>query len=317
MKKMLALFLALAMALSLVACGAEKPAEPADASAAPETIGTVGMSISTLSNPFFVTLTEGAEAEAADLGIELITTDAGDDAAKQAADIEELLGKGIDVLVVNPVDADAIAASVEAAAEKGVKVIAVDRRVNGAEVDCTIASDNHDGAAMATEFIVNALGEDAVVAEITGTAGSSATIERGAGCRSVLLPGEAIKDVNDEAGETVVNITSECGNFNREGGKAAMEAILAANPDVQAVFAHNDEMALGAIEAIAGKDIMVVGFDATEDGLAAIKEGTMAATVAQRPELMGATAMETAQKIIVGKSFLKDIAVDVALVTAD
>lgn len=317
MKKLFALFLSLAMVLSLAACGGgNKPADPAPAeSAAPAaSLGTVGLSVSTMENPFFVTLTDGAKSAAADANIDLITTDAGDDAAKQNADIEELIGKNIDVLIVNPVDSDAVASAVQAAQEKGIKVIAVDRKVNGVDVDCSISSDNHDGAAMATEYIINTLGEDAKVAEITGTPNASATIERGEGFRSVILPGE---DIVNGDGTAVVSIPSECGNFSREDGKAAMEAILAATPDVQAVFAQNDEMALGAIEAIGDKDIMIVGFDATEDGLAAIKDGKMAATVAQRPELMGETAVETAAKLLNGKNILKDIPVDVHLVTAE
>jgi ribose transport system substrate-binding protein len=98
---------------------------------------------------------------------------------------------------------------------------------------------------------------------------------------------------------------------------SVMENMLQANPDIQCVFAHNDEMALGALEAVAGKNIVVAGFDATDDAIAAIKEGKMAATVAQKPDLMGATAVETAQKLINGESVEKSIPVEVKLVTKD
>lgn len=98
-----------------------------------------------------------------------------------------------------------------------------------------------------------------------------------------------------------------------------MENILQANPDVQAVFAANDEMALGAVEAIegAGKTVMVVGFDATDDAVAAINEGRMAATIAQQPELIGKTAVENAVKLIAGEAIEASIPVEVALVTAE
>ena len=300
MKKITALFLALSMALSLIACSA--PSQPAEAEKAAS--GKVGMSISTMANPFFVTLTEGAKAEAADLGLELITADAADDAAQQEADIRDMISKSVDVLIVNPVDSDKVAAVVEEAINAGIKVIAVDRLVNGVKVDCTIASDNLDGAAMATEYIINTLGRDVQVAELVGTPNASATIERGTG-------------FNNTAENTLDVVASEVANFNRADGKAAMEKILAANPDVKAVFAHNDEMALGALEAINGQDIMVVGFDATDDAIAAIKDGKMAATVAQRPELMGQTAIETANKLIIGKNILNTIAVDVHLVNQE
>ena len=93
-----------------------------------------------------------------------------------------------------------------------------------------------------------------------------------------------------------------------------MENILQAQPGIKAVFAHNDEMALGAVEACAGKDIVIVGFDATDDALAAVEAGTMAGTIAQQPELMGATAVETAVKLINGETVEKELPVEVTLV---
>lgn len=96
-----------------------------------------------------------------------------------------------------------------------------------------------------------------------------------------------------------------------------MENMLQANPDVKCVFAHNDEMALGAVEAVSGKDIAIAGFDATDDAVNAVKEGRMAATVAQKPELMGATAVETAQKLMAGEAVEKVMPVEVKLVTKD
>ena len=96
-----------------------------------------------------------------------------------------------------------------------------------------------------------------------------------------------------------------------------MENLLQAHPDVKCVFAHNDEMALGAVEAIGNKDIIIAGFDATDDAINSIKEGRMAATVAQKPDLMGATAVETAKKLMAGESVEKVIAVEVKLVTKD
>ena len=98
-----------------------------------------------------------------------------------------------------------------------------------------------------------------------------------------------------------------------------MENMLQANGDIQAVFAANDEMALGAVEAISGanKDILVVGFDATDDAIAAIKEGKMAATIAQQPALIGSTAIENALILIGGESIPSAIPVEVTLITKD
>jgi ribose transport system substrate-binding protein len=264
---------------------------------------TVGFSVSTLNNPFFVTLSDGAKNAAKEKGIQLTVVDAGDDSAKQISDIEDLISKNIKVLIVNPVDSDAVASAVESATKKGIKVIAVDRAVNGADVECQIASDNVAGARMAAEYLKELVGNGAKVAELEGVPGASATIDRGQGFHEV-----ADKDLKV--------VSSQTANFNRAEGLSVMENILQADGDIKGVFAHNDEMALGAIEAIAstGKDIKVVGFDATDDAKKAVEDGTMAATVAQQPELMGKTAVETAITIMEGKSVEKSIPVEVTLI---
>lgn len=307
-RKLMAVVMTVAMAFTMVACGGTSTSgeSSGDTSgeASTEASGTVGFSVSTLNNPFFVTLTDGAEAKAKEAGIELIVVDAGDDAAKQASDIEDLLSKNISVLIVNPVDSDAVAPAVEDAIAQGVKVIAVDRGVNGVEIDCSIASDNVAGAKMATEYLVTLVGEGAKVAELEGVPGASATIDRGEGFHVV-------------ADEQLDVVSKQTANFNRSEGMTVMENMLQANADIQGVFAHNDEMALGALEAISGKEIVVVGFDATDDAIAAIKEGKMAATVAQQPELMGSTAVETAVKLLAGETVEASIPVEVTLITAD
>ncbi len=308
LKNLFVMALACIMAFAMIGCGAvtEDESSTTGDEGTEETIvrgtGLVGLSISTLNNPFFVTLQEGAQDKADELGVDLITVDAGDDSAKQASDIEDLISKDISVLIVNPVDSDAIAPSVEDAIENGIKVIAVDRIVNGVEVDCSIASDNVAGAEMAAEYLVELLGEGVKVAELEGVNGASATIDRGEGFHKI-------------ADEKLDVVASQTANFNRAEGMSVMENILQANPDIVAVFAHNDEMALGAIEAISGKDIIVAGFDATDDAIAAIKEGTMACTVAQKPELMGATAVEVADKLMNGETVEKSMPVEVKLIT--
>ncbi|MBO5389389.1 MAG: substrate-binding domain-containing protein [Lachnospiraceae bacterium] len=268
--------------------------------------GGIGLSVSTQNNPFFVTLVDGAKAKAAELGVEITVVDAGDDVTKQVSDIEDLVSKDISVLIVNPVDSDAVAGAVEAAKAKGVRVIAVDRAVNGVEIDCQIASDNVAGAELATQYIVDTLGEGAEVAELQGIAGASAAIDRGQGFHNIA-----------DAKLTVV--ASQVANFDRTEGMTVMENILQANPNVKGVFAANDEMALGALEAVsgAGKDVVIVGFDATDDAIAAIKEGRMDATIAQQPDLIGATSVEYAKKLMDGESIPASVPVEVTLITID
>ncbi len=305
MKKVFALLLTAAMVLSLTACRIVIDGEEGASSVA-KVDGSIGLAVSTQNNPFFVTLVEGAKGAAAKLGVDLQVTDAGDDAAKQATDIETLVASGISVLIVNPVDSDAVAGSVQAAISKGVKVISVDRAVNGVEVDCEIASDNVAGAAMATQFIVDTLGEGTVVAELQGTTGASAAIDRSAGFHQI-------------ADEKLNLVASQTANFDRAQGMSVMENMLQGNGDIQAVFAANDEMALGALEAIsgAGKNVLVVGFDATDDAIEAVKAGRMGGTVAQQPALLGSTAVENALKLINGETVEKKIPVEVTLVTKE
>lgn len=266
--------------------------------------GSIGFSVSTLNNPFFVTLSEGAKDKAAQENVELIVVDAGDDVAKQVSGIEDLVSKNVSVLLVNPVDSDAVAPVIKDALAKGIRVISIDRVVNGVEVDCQIASDNVAGARLATEYLKSLIGEGVKVAELQGVPGASAAIDRGQG-------------FHEAADQDLVVAASQTANFNRAEGMSVMENILQSDSEIKGVFAHNDEMALGAAEAIAssGRDIKVVGFDATEDAVAAVKAGKMAATVAQQPDIMGAVAVETAIKLLKGEAVEKSIPVEVQLVT--
>lgn len=306
-KKIAALCMAAVMAVTGMGCSAITiDGESSGSDSGEGGSGAIGLAVSTLNNPFFVSLSEGAKAAAEAEGVQLITVDAGDDAAKQASDVEDLVSKNVSVLIVNPVDSDAVAPAVKSAIEKGVKVISVDRVVNGVDVDCQIASDNVAGAQMATEYLTELIGEGSQVAELQGVPGASATIDRGEGFHLV-------------ADEKLDVAASQTANFNRAEGMSVMENVLQSASGVKGVFAHNDEMALGALEAVAssGKDIKVVGFDATDDAVAAVKNGKMAATVAQQPDKMGETAIQTAIQMIAGETVEKEIPVEVTLITKD
>lgn len=264
----------------------------------------IGASISTLNNPFFVTLSEGAKAKAKELGATMTIVDAQDNASKQASDIEDLIQQNVDLIIINPVDSSAITASVESANAAGIPVITVDRASEGGEVVAHIASDNIAGGKLAGEYMAELVGQGANVVELEGVAGSSAARDRGEGFN------EAAKAAN-------LNVVArQTANFNRAEGLSVMENILQANPDVVAVFAHNDEMALGALEAItaSGKDIKVIGFDATDDAVAAVEAGKMSATVAQKPEEIGIKAMEAAMAYLNGEKVEKNIPVDLELI---
>jgi ribose transport system substrate-binding protein len=268
----------------------------------------LGLAVSTLNNPFFVDLKDGAEAMAEEMGVEILTVDAQDDAASQLSSVEDLLIKQIDVLIVNPVDGNAVVAAITAANNAGVPVITVDRGAEGGDVVSHIASDNVAGGEMAGDFIAEQLGEEGKVVELQGIPGTSAARDRGEGFNMAMDKYDGMEV-----------IARQPAGFDRAEGMTVMENILQGNPDIDAVFAHNDNMALGAMEAIAAAgrsdEIMIVGFDAVDDAREAVAEGEMAATVAQKPDLMGEMAVETAIKVANGEEVDEYTPVPLELIT--
>lgn len=270
--------------------------------------GTIGFAISSFDNDFFVSLKDGVEAAAADAGATVTITDAGGDAATQASQVEDFITQGVDLIMVNPVDSDAIVPSVEAANAAGIPVMAVDRGSSGGDVVATVASDNVLGGTMAGEYLFEQMGGAGDVLELQGIVGTSAAQDRGDGFQLAL---------DDASG--ITRVAQQTANFARDEGLTVTENLLQANPDATGLFAHNDDMALGAVEAAAaaGVDLIIVGFDAAPDAVQAIADGTMAGTIAQQPVLIGQLAVEAAMKVIAGETVPAVVAVPVALVTPD
>lgn len=273
---------------------------------AEEVEGKIGFSISTLNNPFFVSIADGAEEKAKELGVDISIVDAGNDPAKQSTDIEDLISSGIKVLIVNPEDSASVGPSVQMAIDAGIKVISVDRIVEGADVDAYIGTDNVKAAELVGEYMLENLTEEDEVAVLEGVPGASSAIDRKEGLMNAL--------------DGKVNIvSSQTANYDRTEGMTVTENILQANPNLKVIFASNDEMALGAIEAVnafgkvLGEDILVTGFDATDDAKQAVKDGTMVVTVEQKPLDMGKLAVETAVKMLKGETVEKEIPTDVTL----
>ena len=268
----------------------------------------VGIVLSTLNNPFFVSMKNGAEKEAEKLGYELIVLDSQDDPVKERSNVEDLIQLGVVALLINPTDSDAVIKAVEIANESNIPVITLDRQANGGEVTSHIASDNIKGGAMAAEFALEQLGatENINVVELQGIPGASATRDRGAGFHSVL---------DDKS--NVNFVSSQAADFDRQKGLSVMENIIQGNKDIQVVFAHNDEMALGAAKAIKASNInaIIIGFDGGDDALDAIEKGEMTATVAQQPDLIGALGVQLAEKIYNGEKVDKEIAADLKIVS--
>lgn len=266
---------------------------------------TLALAVSTLDNPFFVTLKEGAEKKAQELGYKLVVLDSQNDPAKELANVEDLTVRGAKVLLINPTDSDAVGNAVAIANKKNIPVITLDRGANKGTVVSHIASDNIAGGKMAGDFIAEKVGKNAKVIQLEGIAGTSAARERGEGFKqAVVANGFEL-------------LASQPADFDRTKGLNVMENLLASHGSAKAVFAQNDEMALGALRAIkaAGKDILVVGFDGTDDAVKAVQGGKLAATIAQQPEKIGELGVEAADKVLKGEKVDAQIPVPLKVIS--
>lgn len=261
---------------------------------------TIGLSLSTLNNPFFVSVQEGAQAEADRLGVDLVVTDAQNDLATQVSDVQDLISQNVDALLVNPVDSAGIVPAVNRANEAGIPVFAIDRAIDtsgDAQVVAQIASDNVFGGRLQARFVADALGGEGNVVELEGIPGTSAARDRRQGFEDELA----------EIAPDMEIIASQPAGFDQAEAVTVMQNILQANPNqVDAVVAANDQMALGALQAIQqadatrpnGERIRIVGFDAIDPALEAIRNGSMDATIAQQPSLMGQLGVSAGRMVV-------------------
>ncbi|MDD2172568.1 ribose ABC transporter substrate-binding protein RbsB [Glaesserella parasuis] len=266
---------------------------------------TIALAISTLDNPFFVTLKEGAEKKAKELGYNLVVLDSQNDPAKELSNVEDVTVRGATVLLINPTDSEAVGTAVAVANKKNIPVITLDRGTNKGNVVSHIASDNVAGGKMAGDFIAEKVGKNAKVIQLEGIAGTSAARERGEGFKQAI-----------EANQFEL-LASQPADFDRTKGLNVMENLLASHGSAKAVFAQNDEMALGALRAIkaSGKNILVVGFDGTDDAVKAVNGGQLAATIAQQPDKIGELGVEAADKVLKGEKVDAQIPVPLKVVT--
>lgn len=257
---------------------------------------------------FFTTLTTGAEDAAARLNVTLQVRQADDNLETQQTQVQEMIEQNVDAIIIVPVDTEAIVPSLEAAQAAGIAIFTVDRSANSTAVIAHIASDNVAGGRMAADYLAETIGDTGNVVELTGIAGTSAAQDRGTGFNEAISAYPEIKIV-----------AQQTGNFSTEEGKQAFASILADQPDIAAVFAHNDDMILGAIaaaqEAGRAEDIVFVGFDAIEAAVTALESGELDATIAQQPAEMGRLGVETAIQYLQGKTIPDFIPVELALIT--
>jgi ribose transport system substrate-binding protein len=300
--KAAAVTMSLALLLGTTACNRGGDDAAADSR-------SVTLSVSTLNNPFFVELRDGAQEAADAAGVDLEVVDAQNDSATQTNQLATAATSGTDGVIINPVDSDAAAASVAPLVSNSTPIVAVDRAVNGAEVQSLVSSDNVAGGKQAADELAKAMGEQGTVIVLQGVAGTSASRDRGAGFAEGM-----------EAYPGIEIVAQQTANFDRAEALNVATNLLQANPGVTGVFAENDEMALGAIQALgarAGEDVKVVGFDGTADGLAAIEAGTLTATIAQQPAELGKRSVEVLVQLLDEEAVEEAIPVPVTTVTTE
>jgi ribose transport system substrate-binding protein len=280
---------------------------------------TVALVLKTLNHPFFVDMRRGAQEAADRLGVTLQVQAAEReiDVEKQMQIVENMIQTGIQALCITPSGSREIVSALVKAKDAKIPIIVVDTRVDakaaadaGVRTETFVGSDNYEGGKLAGEYLVKASGGKAHVGILEGIPGHETGDSRLRGFR------DAVK-----ASPGITVVASQPANWERDQGFNVFQNILQAHADVDTVFACNDIMALGAIEAIAaaGKAgrIRVLGFDAIDDARRAITEGRMTATVAQYPDEMGRAAIEAAVKAMKGEAVPADIGVRIGLITKD
>jgi galactofuranose transport system substrate-binding protein len=260
----------------------------------------VGFSQMGHDNPWRMAQTQSLRDEAAKRGYELVVADAQDQTAKQVADVEDLIARRVDVILLAPREFEGLAPALQAAREAKIPVILVDREAEGTpgEDFVTFLGSNFvEQGRRAAEWLVKETNGQAGIVELTGTPGSSVATDRAKGFRDVIAQHPGMKI-----------IASQTGEFSRATGQRVLQNIAQSlGRQITAVYAHNDEMALGAIQALKsaglqpGTDVKIVSIDGQRAALEAIQRGELGATVESNPRF-GPIAFDTIEQLRRGET---------------
>lgn len=273
----------------------------------------IGFSQVTLQSPFYVQLKEGAEAAAKAGGDTLIFLDANGDVSKQNNDIQDLITQGVSAIIINPVNPDAVIPSVEAAAAAGIPVITVDRSVNDGEVVAHIGRDNKAMGKLVGEAVLARLKADGVegakIIEIQGDAGGAVMMDRRDGFHSAI------------EGSSHNIVEGPYAEYIRANAVTAMQDLLQAHPDVKVIYAHNDDMALGAAQVLSESgrdDVLISGVDGLSEALEMMAaDGNYVATALNDPKYLGDVTIQVAREAAAGNEVSKFVDAGSKAVTAD
>lgn len=270
----------------------------------------IGLAMNTQTNPFFVDVKDGVQKAADELGVELYITDAQDDPAVQMKDVENLITKKPDCIIIDTCDSDAIVSSIEDCNKAGIPVLTMDREASGGEVVSHIGYDAIKSGKLAGQYLADTLGGKGNIVELQGIMGTNVAQNRSKGFNEIISQNPDMKIV-----------ACQVADFDRAKGMSVMENILQANDHIDGLYAANDEMLLGALEAIeaAGRldEITMIGCDAIDDTIEAIKAGKVEATIAEPPFFLGKAILKTAYDYLDGKKVEKYVILDNELVTSE
>lgn len=326
LSKVLALIMAVSMMLVFTACsggdtgGTGTSAPPSSTAPAEETSSgggtasgeklSIGATFYSLQNEFTMRMDNAAKKWAEENNVEYVGYDGQYDAATQLSQVETMITNGVDAIILNPQDADACAACVDAAVAAGIPIIGVNTMVNSDDLTAYVGSLDVSAGEDIMNYMIDYLGRDDFnMVIIEGPMGQSAQLQRYEGITNVLA---------DHPNITVLDYNTA--NWSRSEAMTLMETwITTYGEDIDAVVAENDEMALGARQAIvaAGMDIPCIGVDGIADAVTAVGDGNMIASDFQNAEGQMTGALDTAMKCIAGEEVEKEVWIPFEMITPD
>jgi ribose transport system substrate-binding protein len=301
------ILLVCALAAALSGC-AQRRSTRETTGKAPQKEFTIGFSNATMDHPWRKALTKSIEDEVAKVPqFRLLTADGNNQNSKQIDDVRNFITQKVDLLIVSPNESGPLTAPCEEAMDAGIPVILVDRSINSDKYVTLVGGDNTQIGRTAGEFVLKKLPKGAKIVELQGTAGASATIERHDGFHEVIA-GKPSYEV----------IVSQDGDYKQPNARTIMENALQANKRIDCVYAHNDDMAFGALHAAqdAGRanEMIIIGVDGESKAIEAVQSGELAATIIY-PYWCGGEAVKAAKRLLVGGETLpKRIKMDTPLV---
>lgn len=268
----------------------------------------IGFAEVTLQSPFYVELVNAAQAEAEALGYDMTMLDANGDVAKQNKDIQDLITKGVKALILNPANPEAVQPAMEAAQAEGIKVVTVDRPVAGG-ADVHVGRDNVAMGRLVGEEAARLLADGGKIIEIQGDAGGIVMQNRRDGFEGVVMDMEGIELIQGPYAEYI-----------RANAVKAMQDLQVANPDVDLVYSHNDDMSLGAsqvLESAGVEGVYITGVDGLMESLKMMEEGKYHATSLNDPQYLGRLTVQAVDRLLKCEEIAPELDAGTTLVTPE